>query len=283
MKKTILIIAVLGLFFGCGNNKQNNKPEPKQDAITVETYEVMGDSLYSIKGEGDDAYEVRGSYQCEIDIPVTENQALFDSICDWIASNFGSIYDGDPRDLKAMVNLYKDYTLDPGLDEDPEGFESSYTIKMVEATDRYVTYRFDTFFEAQSRPRSNFEQTYQTFDRNTGKRFTSEMVKADENLEQLVLNELMEQYFSEWDDEALTEILYFDPEIPEESGFSLPQFNEPWIQDDCIYFGYGTQEIAQYCAGQPQCSLPFSAMEPYLTYEGKAFFFTEKELQKVGQ
>ena len=277
MKKCLLFIAVLGLLASCGNNKQNNKPEPKQDAFTVETYEVEGDSLYGTRGEGEDTYEVRGSFQCEIDIPVTENQALLDSICYWIASNFGSIYDGDPRDLKAMVNLYKDYSLDPGLDEDPEGFESSYTIKMVEATDRYVTYRFDTFFEAQSRPRSNFDETHQTFDRNTGKRFTHEMVKADENLEQLVLNALMEQYFSEWDDEALTEILYFDPEDPEESGFPLPQFHEPWIQDGYFYFGYGTQEIAQYCAGQPQCCLPYSTMEPYLTEEGKAFFKTENK------
>lgn len=272
MKKSILLLAAVAFLFGCDNNKQNNKPEPEQKAFTVETYDVMGDRLYSTKGEGESAYEVRGSFGCEIDIPVTENQALHDSICYWIASNFGSEYDGDPRDLKAVVNHYKSYSLDPGLDEDPEGFDMSYTIKMLEATDHYVTYCFDSFFEAYSSPRANFEKTYQTFDRNTGKRFTREMVKADENLEQLVMNELMEQYFSDWDEDALPEFLYFDPEFVEETGFSLPQFNEPWIQDGYLYFGYGTQEIAQYCAGQPQCCLPYDTMKPFLTEEGQAFF-----------
>lgn len=272
MKKSILLLAVLALLFGCDNNQQNNKPEPKQESFTVETYDVMGDRLYSTEGEGDDTYEVRGSFGCEIDIPVTENQALYDSICYRIASNFGSEYDGDPRDLKAMVNHYKTYSLDPGLDEDPEGFDMSYTIKMLEATEHYVTYCFERFFEANSSPRANFEKTYQTFDRNTGKRFTRDMVKADDNLKQLVMNELLEQYFSDWSDEVLPELLYFDPEEPEESGFWFPQFNDPWIQDGLIYFGYGTQEIAQYCAGQPQCCLTYSTMEPFLTEEGQVFF-----------
>lgn len=276
MKKAILFLAAITLLISCGNNKQNNKqnnkPEPEQDTFTVETYEVIGDRLYSTRGEGDDTYEERGSFQCEIDIPVTDNQALRDSICYWIASHFGSEYDGDPRDLKALVNHYKDYSLDPGLDDDPVGFDLGYTVKMLEANDRYVTYSFHDFFEESGSPRSNFETTYATFDSKTGKRFTREMIVVDDTLEELVMNALLEQYFSEWDDEDLFDVLYFDPEEPEESGFSLPQFNEPWIKDDYFYFGYGMQEIAQYSAGQPQCSLPYSVMEPYLTEEGKAFF-----------
>ena len=98
------------------------------------------------------------------------------------------------------------------------------------------------------------------------------MVKVDENLKQLVMNELLEQYFSEWSEDVLHELLYFSLEFPEESGFWLPQFNEPWIQDGYLYFGYGTQEIAQYCAGQPQCCLPYDTMKPFLTEEGQAFF-----------
>ena len=152
------------------------------------------------------------------------------------------------------------------------GYDISYTIKMEEANERYVTYSFGNFFEATHSPRANFEKTYATFDRNTGRRFTRQMVKTDDNLKQLVMNELLEQYFSEWGSEDLPEILYFDPEEPEESGFWFPQYHDPWIQNDLIYFGYGTKEIAQYCAGQPQCSLPYSTMKPFLTEEGRAFF-----------
>ena len=272
MKKLTLLFAAFTLLVGCGNNQNNTPAEPQQEAFTVETYNMFGDRLFSTEGEGEDTYEERVSFNCEIDIPVTDNQALRDSICFWFAQNFGSSYDGDPRNVRAMVSFYMDWALETEDGEDSEGFDLEYTVKMEEANDRYVTYSFGNFFEASHSPRANFEKTYATFDRNTGQRFTRQMIKADENLAQLVMNELLNQYFSDWNDEALPELLYFDPEEPEESGFWLPQYSDPWIQNDLIYFGYGPQEIAQYCAGQPQCGLPYDVVEPYLTKEGKAFF-----------
>lgn len=273
MKKSLLLLAAIALLVGCGNNTQNNKPEPKQDSFTVETYDVEGDSLYGTEGEGEDAYEVRGSFQCEIDIPVTENQALRDSICQWFASNFGDEYDGDPRDVKAMVNQYKNYILDPGLNEDPEGFDCGYTVKMLEATDRYVTYSFETFYEEYSQPRAAVEIFYRTFDRNTGKAFTAQMIKADESLEMLVMNALLEQYFKDlYGDDDISDLLFFDPEDLEEQGFWLPEVHAPCIVYDQVHFNYGEHEIADRCTGRPSCSLPYSVMEKYLTEEGKAFF-----------
>lgn len=273
MKNILLFFAALVLLVGCGNNKQNNKPESKQEAFSVETYDVMGDRLYSTKGEGEDAYEVRGSFQCEIDIPVTDNQALRDSICYWFASNFGDEYDGDPRDVKAMVNHYKNYSLDPGLDEDPEGFDMGYTIKMLEATDHYVTYSFETFYEGYSSPRAAIEVFYRTFDRNTGKAFTSQMIKPDESLVMLVMNAVLEQYFKEvYGDDDFSDLLFFDPEDLEERGFWLPQVKAPFLIYDEVCFNYSEHEIADRCTGRPSCSLPYSVMEKYLTEEGKAFF-----------
>ena len=87
MKKSILLLAAIALLFGCGNHsKPNDKPvEPQQEAFTVETYNMFGDRLFSTEGEGEDTYEERVSFNCEIDIPVTDNQALRDSICFWFA------------------------------------------------------------------------------------------------------------------------------------------------------------------------------------------------------
>ena len=273
MKKSILILAAFALLVGCGNNKQNNKPEHKQDSFTVETYNVQGDRLYGTEGEGEDTYEVRGSFQCEIDIPVTDNQALRDSICQWFASNFGDEYDGDPRDVKAMVNQYKNYILDPGLDEDPVGFDSGYTVKMLEANDRYVTYSFETFYEEYSQPRAAVEVFYRTFDRNTGKAFTYQMIKTDESLEMLVMNALLDQYFKDlYGDDDISDLLFFDPDDLEERGFWLPKYKTPCILYDEVHFNYGEHEIADRCTGRPSCSLPYSVMEPYLTEEGKSFF-----------
>lgn len=271
--KRILLLAALGLLVGCGNNNQNSTPtEPQQAAFSAETYITEGSQRLAITGEDDDVYEEHITFKCEIDIPVTDNQALRDSICCWFAQNFGSDYDGDPRDVRTMVDFYEDWALEIEEDQEVEGYDLSYTVKLEEATDRYVTYSFGHFSEATHSPRAYFEKTHATFDRNTGQRLTRQMVKADENLEQLVMNELLNQYFSDWSSDGLSELLYFDPEDLEESGFWLPQFNDPWIYNDMVYFGYGTQEIAQYCAGQPQCCLPYDVMKPYLTEEGKAFF-----------
>ena len=271
MKKTLLFLAALAMLVGCGNNKQNNKPEPKQDSFTVETYDVQDDRLYGTEGEGEDTYEIRGSFQCEIDIPVTDNQALRDSICDWFAQHFGSDNNENPRDVKAMVNHFKNGVLEP--DEEAVGFDCGYTVKMLEATDRYVTYSFETFYEEYSQPRAAVEVFYRTFDRNTGKAFTSQMIKADESLEMLVMNALLEQYFRElYGDDDISDLLFFDPEDLEEQGFWLPQVQAPCIVYDEVHFNYGEHEIADRCTGRPSCSLPYSVMEPYLTEEGKAFF-----------
>ena len=273
--KKIFFLAALGLLFACGNNNPNNNTpaEPKQEAFSVENYNINGRQLLGIRSVGEDAYEQYASYQCLIDIPVTDNQALRDSICYWFASNFGSLYDGDPRDVKAMVDYYKDYALDPGLEVNPVGFDMGYTVQMMEVTDRYVTYSFEDYYEAYTDPRGSSEIECCTFDRNTGKHFTRQMIKADETLKELVMNALLEQYFYEiWGNDDLSDLLFFDPEDLEERGFFLPQYDEPWIFNNSVCFGYSEHEIADRCTGQPHCALPYSVMKPYLTEEGQAFF-----------
>ena len=131
---------------------------------------------------------------------------------------------------------------------------------------------FSSFSEVYSYPRANFETTYVTFDRNTGKRFTRQMVNKDESLELLVMNALLEQYFSEWDSEVLADILVFDPDDLEEAGFWLPEFTDPYLLNDNLCFYYWEHDIANRVAGQPYCALPYDVIEPYLTEEGKQYF-----------
>lgn len=276
MKKTFLILAAIAILFGCNSHpKQQNNPSEKPDepkAFSVETYNVQGDRLFGTEGEGEDAYELRGSFQCEIDIPVTENQALRDSICCWFAQHLAIEDDMDFRDVKAMVNEVKSASLDPDNYGEPVGFDCGYTVKLLESNDRYVTYSFETFYEEYSQPRAAVELFYRTFDRNTGKPFSNEMIKADETLEMLVMNALLEQYFGEiYGDDDISDLLFFDPEDLEEMGFWLP-IKEPCIVYDEVHFNYGEHEIADRCTGRPSCSLPYSVMEPYLTEEGKAYF-----------
>lgn len=273
MKKSLLLLAALCLLFACGNNKQNNKTDnDKPEAFSVENYKVEDSRLLGTIEEEDGSYEMHGSVSCEIDIPVTDNKKLYDSICCWFAQCFGTDYDKDPRDVKAMVEYYKNWPFVYDQEEIPEGFDMSYTFKMMEANERYVTYSYSIFSEVYSYPRANFETTYVTFDRNTGKRFTRQMVKEDETLEELVMNALLEQYFDEWRPEDLADILAFDPDDLEEAGFWLPEFTDPYIYNGYLYYYYWEHDIANRVAGQPTCALSYNEMEPYLTEEGKAFF-----------
>ena len=286
------------MLFSCGTKnpeptktvQSNTNGEPAAEAITetaddeaeneqplpffsVETYHIQDQRPATIDGE--ETGENLMSFECVIDIPVTENQALYDSICHWFAHYMHGDCEVDQRDVKAMANCYKDEVLDPDNYGEPDGFDASTYFIMLEANDRYVTYRCYDFFEAFSSPRADQEERYVTFDCITGKRFTREMINVDEELEELVMNALFEQYFSEWSSEDLGDLLFFDPDFPEDYGFFLPQYTDPWILNDYIYFGYGEHEIADRCTGQPKCGLSYSEMEPYLTEEGREFFSEE--------
>lgn len=300
MKKHILLLAALAMLFSCSNNNPKpDKPaqpdtnkettvntidtdtvsepttdeditEAEQPYFYVETYQIQDHRPAT--SDGEETGENLMSFECVVDIPVTDNQALYDSICQWFAHYMYDGYYMDPRDVKAMTDRYKDAVLDPDNYGEPDGFDASTYFKMVEANDHYVTYRRYDFFEAFSSPRANQEENYVTFDRETGKRFTREMIDVDEDLKEMVMNALFEQYFSEWDPEDLGDLLFFDPDFPEDYGFFLPQYTDPWILNDYIYFGYGEHEIADRCTGQPACGLSYSEMEPYLTEEGREFF-----------
>lgn len=292
MKKIFLLFAALCFLFSCGNNnpKQNETVDSEKitettaetndnpavenpKSFAVETFKVQ--SSKSITEDDEENQENLMSFECEVDIPVTDNQVLYDSICYWFAQQLGSDYSDDPHDMKTLVTHYKDRALATEEDEDneiAEGFDLSYTMKLMEANDHYVTYCYGMFFESPGSPRANMENTYVTFNSNTGTRFTRQMILVDENLKQMVMNELFEQFFSDWNSEDLADLLFFDPDEPEEYGFFLPQYDDPWIYNDLIYFGYSVHEIADRCTGQPQCGLPYNVMEPYLTKEGKSFF-----------
>ena len=98
------------------------------------------------------------------------------------------------------------------------------------------------------------------------------MVNVDQDLKQLVMEALFKQYFSDWSDEVLDDLLFFDPELPEDYGFFLPQYTEPYLLNNDLYFYYTQHEIADRCTGQPQCALDYNVVEPYLTEEGRGFF-----------
>lgn len=276
MKKAFLLTVALSMLFGCHNSNQNVTVTPEvvktTDDFSFETKEL--DAVKVIDEE-----DFFGAVDIMVNAPVTENQALRDSICFWINECFGNKYEGDPRDLQAMIDFYKDQIFDE-FTEMADGFNIEEIVYFVEANLCYVTYGFSTFCELDGAPRSSYEYHCVTFEQATGKRFSYKMLKPDETLENLVMNGILEQYFEGFEPEELDEYLFFDRE--DGSGFHLP-YKQPWIENDSIRFGYDGHDIADRGIGNPVCGLPYDIMAPYLTEEGKSFFFTENELGKVGR
>lgn len=270
MKKAFLLIATLGLLFGC-NNSNNSNNDPNK-TVTPEVVETTAD--FSFDTEELDALKVidendfYGAIDIMVDAPVTENQALRDSICYWINECFGNNYEGDPRELQAMIDFYKDLIFDE-YSEITDGFNIEDIVYFIEANPHYVTYGFSTFAELDGAPRSSYEYHCVTFEQTTGKRFSDKMLKPDETLENLVMNAILDQYFEGFEPEELDEYLFFNRE--DGSGFHLP-YKQPWIEDGSVHFGYDEHDIADRCIDAPECVLPYSVMEPYLTEEGKAFW-----------
>ena len=183
--------------------------EEVQPFFTTESFIIEESKPLRNADGGEESYEEVMTFKCDIDLPVTDNQTLYDSICRWVGESFG--YEGDPHNLKAMIEQYKEQALTVFDDEFQEGFEEEYTIKVMEANDQYVTYQRDLFFEATSDPRASFDRQCVTFNRTTGQRFGYPMINKNEELESLVKKALLEQHFSEYSSEELRDVVYFEP------------------------------------------------------------------------
>lgn len=268
MKKAFLFIAALGLLFSCNNSSNNNQNETVTPEVVETSHGFSFDTedLDAMKVIDEDGFF--GAIDIMIAAPVTENQALRDSICFWINECFGNNYEGDPRDLQTMIDFYKDRIFDE-FTEMADGFNIEDIVYFIEANPRYVTYGFSTFCELDGAPRSSYEYHCVTFEQATGKRFSYKMLQPDETLENLVMNGILDQYFEGFESEELDEYLFFDRE--DGNGFHLP-YKQPWIENDSIHFSYDGHDIADRCVGEPVCGLPFNVMVPFVTEEGKAYF-----------
>lgn len=172
MKKAFLLVAALGLLYGChnSNNSQN-------ETVTPEVIETIDESSFDT--EDIDALKVvdeedfYGAVDIMVAAPVTKNKALSDSICFWINACLGEEYDGDPCDLQTMIDYYKDQIFDE-YTEIADGFHIEIIFFLIENDSQSVSYGFSTFYELDGAPESTYDCVCVTFDQTTGKRSPKE-------------------------------------------------------------------------------------------------------------
>lgn len=261
MKKIVLLLAAVCLLFSCERNNS------KLDEFSVNTLSVNDSLQYPEEYLNEWDFSDVSYFQCEVDAPVTKNQALHDSIVEWMACQLVDVNEVTTRDLEELIKKSKDVFFD--LESSEAGSESSISLKLQEVNDRYVTFCENSYYYMGGAHGMWFGYGA-TFDRISGKRFSYEMFKSLDGLNEVVMEGLANQYFTEDyldESEDLLEFLMIDADEP----FPLP-YTQPWISHDSIHFCYSLYEIAPYFCGEPECAFPYSEMEPFLTEEGKSYF-----------
>jgi len=247
MKKLFIPIALLLMIVvGC------NRTSPNE--VEVETYTLI-DSVYIESDFGDDY----SYYMMNVDLPITKNKTLHDSIIHWMILD-------DTKDYKAYFQDNKDHFFAEEGQEPRSQFEGNYTLS--EQTDLYVTYISEGYaYTGGAHPLPWYFGT--SFNKADGSRVGYDMFENPEQLVELVSENIRKQYFDKYNTEE--EEYFFDPDEP----FQLPT-NEPWIETDSVVFCYAPFEIAPYAAGMPLCKISKTNLLPYLSEKGKSVLFNQQ-------
>lgn len=244
MKKLFVLIVLLLLFVVSCNRTNPNEVE-------VETY-TLSDSVYVESDFGDDY----SYYIMNVDLPITKNKTLHDSIMHWILSD-------EAEDYKTYFREDKDRFFAEEGEEPHSQFEGNYTLS--EQTDLYVTYISEGYvYTGGAHPLPWYFGT--SFHKVDGSRMGYDMFEDPEQLIELISENIRKQYFAKYNTEE--EEYLFEPDEP----FQLPT-NEPWIETDSVVFCYAPFEIAPYAAGMPLCKISKTDLLPYLSEKGKSVLF----------
>lgn len=242
MKK--LIIPIL-LFFvmavGCNRTKSN------PNLVDIKLV-VINDSVL-VQNEYDEAYS---RYTMNIDLPVTDNKILRQSIIHWMLSS-------ETEDYATFFKEDKMRFFEEEGNEPRSVFEGNYSLS--EQTDLYVTYISEGYvYTGGAHPLPWYWGA--SFSKTDGTMAGYDMFENPEQLVELVSENIRKQYFDLFNTEE--EEYYFEPDTL----FQLPT-NQPWIETDSVVFCYGPFEIAPYAAGMPLCKISKDVLQPYLSKKGK--------------
>ena len=264
MKKLLYFactICMTAFFAACGQTGKGDAT----DSVAADTLDSVADTIREFKVRKfvfkdslpDEQTGEISSYTVKIDLP--EGPAgLVKGISRWInemlgASKADSIDTSDKGMKQLAQNFYdSEDEFFPG-----SSFEESFT--MVYEDSLYVTYELEGYIYtggAHGMP-CHFGMT---FDRETGKPISDELLTSTEGLDSIIMKHLV-GYFEDCGEEEvdLNEIL-FENVIEE---FPLPE-ESPWIVADGVKFIYGAYEIAPYAAGMPECTISMKEMEPFM-------------------
>lgn len=242
MKKSFIPFMLLLLIIASCNNNPNE--------VDTKTY-TLCDSVY-LENDYDEGYSY---YTTNVDLPVTKNQTLKQSIMHWMLSD-------DTEDYEDFLQAEMDRFFDEEGSEPKSVYENNFTLS--EQTDRYVTYTTEGFlYTGGAHAMPWYYGT--TFSKVDGTIVGYDMFDDPELITPLITENIRKQHIEYFD---MEEDMF---ELGPEDLFQLPT-NEPWIETDSVVFCYQAYEIAPYVAGMPLCKISKEDLQPYLSEKGKTLF-----------
>ena len=270
MKKLLYCIAGLltaTFVVSCGlvpeASSENDSDSLVLDSIALGDLEFRTENKYFIDSLDQNGVEIH--YSVNLDIPVSGNPALVDSVKTWIHGMLGKSYEGEVNFDDAML---KHYAAEYFQECDEEGlFEGlgaylEREVKLVTDSLNFVTFEVNGYdYTGGAHGMPYFYGA--SFNKEDGSKLGWDMF-ADTTQLAPIIKAQIEDYFGDTDmdiEECLFDGVY--------DNFPLP-YIEPWLTADGVKFVYSAYEIAPYVAGMPECTVPYKKVEKFFSERAKA-------------
>lgn len=274
MKKYYLYMLAILVMASC-SNKQRSHNEDDEDEDDEELVE-KADSELKTKTYKFEQTKGMTTVTLTADFPVNGNEALKNSISEFISESIGGSYDGSLTDAQGMIdyygeNLMKSYgEIASEYTDDDYVHEIYYheTLTKSYETDGFVTYTDETQ-DYTGGVHGMYYIGGMTFRKSDGRRFDIDMMRHVEGYDfKQLLKEGLKKFFCEGDDqESISDddlkeyLINLDGDIDDIPLPSCP----PYLTDKGIHFIYQPYEISFYAAGTPEVIIPFEDAKPFLT------------------
>ena len=271
MKKILIPIACViatSFMIACGIVPDNSSTNDS-DSLVLDSI-ALGDMEFKTETkEFTDSLEqndVNISYTLNLDVPVSGNPVLVDSIKTWMHHLLGKSYEGEVNFDDEMLNHYaQEYFQDCDEEGMFDGFGAYLELNVTMATDSadFVSYQVSGYDYTGGAHGMPFFYGV-TFDKEDGSRLGWDIFADTTQLAPIVKQHIA-SYFDETDPESALEECLFDGVYDD---FPLP-YSDPWLEADGVRFVYSAYEIAPFVAGMPECTIPYKKVEKYLSDKAK--------------
>jgi len=271
MKKILYCIACLltaTFVVSCGlvpeASSENDSDSLVLDSIALGDMVFRTENKYFIDSLEQNGVEIH--YSLNLDIPVTGNPVLVDSVKGWIHSMLGKSYEGEPNFDDTMLKHYAaEYFQECDEEGLFEGLGAYQELNVTLASDsaNFLTYEVSAYDYTGGAHGMPFYYGV-SFNKEDGSKLGWDMF-ADTTQLAPIIKEHIADYFEESTDAGFEECL-FDGVY---ENFPLP-YIEPWFTAEGVKFVYSAYEIAPFVVGMPECTVPYKKVEKYFSDKGKA-------------